>query len=116
MSAIEKSRARMMGAPTGLYFTWDAQNTRTDMAAGIPVRGKVSGEGIEMIHIPAQTAYIVDYYGDYESLTIPHEALSLFLAENNLTGKAPVVEEYVTDPSAEPDTSKWLTRIYYFVE
>ncbi len=35
---------------------------------------------------------------------------------NGLKHKAPVIEEYVTDPGKEPDSSKWLTRIYFFAE
>ena len=27
-----------------------------------------------------------------------------------------VIEEYITDPSTEKDTSKWLTKIYFFVK
>ena len=27
-----------------------------------------------------------------------------------------VLEQYITDPSQEPDTSKWLTNIYYYVK
>jgi effector-binding domain-containing protein len=116
MQAIGKSRVRKIGVPSGLYYSWDEQNTNTDMAAAIPVRGSLSGEGIEMIHLPAQTAYMIDYYGDYESLYYPHQALNMYLTENMLTPKSPAVEEYVTDPAAEPDTSKWLTKIYYFAE
>ena len=26
-----------------------------------------------------------------------------------------VVEEYITNPQSEPDSSKWLTRIHYLV-
>jgi effector-binding domain-containing protein len=116
MQAMEKSRVRMIGLPTGIYFTWDQQQMTTDMAAALPVRGNLKGEGIEMIHIPAQTAYMVDYYGSYELLNIPHQALELYLTQSNLKTKPPAIEEYVTDPTAEPDTSKWLTKIYYFVE
>jgi hypothetical protein len=28
----------------------------------------------------------------------------------------PVIEEYVTGPETEPDTSKWLTKIYYLLD
>ena len=27
-----------------------------------------------------------------------------------------VLEEYITDPTTEADTTKWLTNIYYFAE
>jgi effector-binding domain-containing protein len=113
---IQTKRLRVTGAPAGLYYTWDEQLTKTDMAAAFPIRGNLKADDIEMIHIPAQTAYRIDHYGDYEGLYYAHMALGYFLVENGLTMKMPCIEEYITDPTAEPDTSKWLTKIYYFVE
>ena len=42
-------------------------------------------------------------------------ALLKYLSEKGLTQQL-VVEEYVTDPVAEKDTSKWLTNIYYVLK
>ena len=39
-----------------------------------------------------------------------------YFKANGLEPSKLVMEEYVTDPGAEPDTSKWLTKIYYFLE
>ena len=62
------------------------------------------------------TVYIIDYYGSYEGLMYAHLALDNYLKQKGLKMRSPVIEEYLTDPGAEPDTSKWLTRIYYFAE
>jgi len=113
---IEKKKLRIIGAPAGIYYSWDEHNMNTDMAAAFPIRGNLSDGSIQMIHIPAQTAYLIDYYGDYEGLGYAHQALELYLAKHGLKGKSPAIEEYITDPMSEPDTSKWLTKIYYFAE
>lgn len=42
-------------------------------------------------------------------------AMGKYLSEKGLTQQL-VVEEYVTDPVAEKDTSKWLTNIYYVLK
>ena len=113
---IQIKRLGITGAPAGLYYTWDEQHMKSDMAAAFPIRGNLKTDDIEMIHIPAQTAYRIDYYGAYEGLYYAHLALGYYLNESGLKMKMPCIEEYITDPIAEPDTSKWLTKIYYFAE
>ena len=34
---------------------------------------------------------------------------------NDLEQYGKVIEEYVTDPMSEKDTTKWLTNIYYMI-
>jgi effector-binding domain-containing protein len=115
-AAIRKKFARKVGAPAGLYYTWDEQNMKSDLAAGIPVNRPVGLGNVKTIGLPASTAYLVDYYGSYEGSIYAYEALDLYFSKNGLKMKPPVVEEYITNPQAEPDTSKWLTKIYFFAE
>ena len=56
------------------------------------------------------------HLGSYDDLMIPHTAMENYLKENDLTMEGPALEEYVTDPGNEPDTSKWETHIYYFFD
>jgi effector-binding domain-containing protein len=114
--AIRKKFVRKVGAPAGLYYTWDEQNMKSDMAAGIPVNRPVGLGNVKTISLPASTAYLVDYYGSYEGSIYAYEALDLYFSKNGLKMKPPVVEEYITNPQAETDTSKWLTKIYFFAE
>ena len=113
---LQIKKLRITGAPAGLYYTWDEQNMISDMVAAFPIRGNLKTDVIEMIHIPAQTAYMIDYYGGYKGSYYAHMALNYYIMENGLKFKSPVIEEYITNPQAEPDSSKWLTKIYYFVE
>ncbi|OGC06343.1 hypothetical protein A2V82_16260 [candidate division KSB1 bacterium RBG_16_48_16] len=116
MEEMGKNNAKMTGIPCGLYYTWDEQNRVTDTAAAVPVNKSMTSGDIKPIKLGAATAYAVDYYGPYEKITPAHLAINMYLEKNGLTFKPPVIEEYVTDPSKEPDSSKWLTRIYYFTE
>ena len=113
---IQIKRLRVTGAPAGLYYTWDEQHIKSDMVAAFPIRGNLKTDEIQMIHIPAQTAYRIDYYGGYEGSYHAHLALMYYLMDQGLTFKSPVIEEYIAGPATEPDTSKWLTKIYYFAE
>jgi effector-binding domain-containing protein len=40
-------------------------------------------------------------------------AIEKYLKENGIQSTGMAIEEYVTDPTAEPDTLQWLTKIYY---
>jgi effector-binding domain-containing protein len=107
---------KMIGAPVGLYYTWDERAMKSSMAAGIPIFGSLQTTEVKTVRLSMSTAYIIDYYGSYEGSMYAHLALDNYLKQKGLKMRSPVIEEYLTDPGAEPDTSKWLTRIYYFAE
>ena len=103
---------KIQGMPHGIYYQWDEVTGMTDLAAAIPVAAKMDLEGYETIEVPAGKTLLIDYYGPYEGGAAPHAAMEEYLKANGLEA-AMVLEEYVTDPTSEPDTSKWLTKIYY---
>ena len=97
------------GAATGPYWSYDEDAGTTDMAAAVAFEGEPPGnlpDGFEVIETPEAQAVSIDYYGPYESLAAPHEALDAYLAAEELGPQLLVVEEYVTDPTTEPDSSK----------
>jgi effector-binding domain-containing protein len=66
--------------------------------------------------VPAGKALVIDYYGSYEGIGGAHMAMDEYVKSNNLKQKSPVLEQYITDPETEPDTSKWLTKVIYLLE
>lgn len=110
----------MTGMPRGLYYTYDTVTQTTDMAAAIPVSSiPEAGKEKQKLNIGVGKAklydqYLVyDYFGGYHNMTGAHEGLTM-MCEKTFKGEPGLVmEEYVTDPGAEPDSTKWLTRIYY---
>jgi effector-binding domain-containing protein/ribosome-associated toxin RatA of RatAB toxin-antitoxin module len=114
MGTVARSGTELDGAPIGLYYTWDEENGRTDMAAAIGIKGDVEPTGqSQIVIIPAGKAAVVNYSGPYEGLGEAHMAIDDYLNDFSVEAKSPVIEEYVTDPMAEPDTSKWMTKIIY---
>jgi effector-binding domain-containing protein len=107
------------GPPSGIYFTWDEANSSSDMAAAFPVSPLDLGTTEKKISIgEAETELYADklvysHLGSYEKLGNAHDAIGEWIATQGKKQAAPVIEEYITDPMAEPDTSKWLTRIIY---
>jgi len=114
--AMKQKNMKMIGAPVGLYYTWDEQAMKSQMAAAVPIFGSLQTTEVKTVRLSMSTAYIIDYYGSYEGLMYAHLALDNYLKQKGLKMRSPVIEEYLTDPGTEPDTSKWLTRIYYFAE
>lgn len=106
------------GAATGLYFVWDEKNQQTDMAAAVPVPAGsgVQNNIIRFEDIAASKAVYVTHTGSYNKIADAHNSLDKYLAENKLTQKAPVIEQYIYGPSNEKDTSRWLTKVVYLIE
>ena len=106
------------GVPMGIYYKYDEQAMNADMAAVVPYEGKkVLAKGFSNISIPAQPAYLIDYYGGYSNMKAPYNEMNAFLKKNfNRENPDMVVEQYLSDPMSEPDSSKWHTAIYFFVK
>jgi hypothetical protein len=97
---------------SGLYWTWGA---RTDMAIAIPVPENVKLDSAQTFPVTGK-ALMIEYFGPVSQAAEAHRAMEDYMAEKKLRNVPPVIEDYMTDVSDEPDTFKWLTKIIYFVE
>jgi effector-binding domain-containing protein len=68
------------------------------------------------VDLPASKAVFVDHYGPYDKLRDSYAGLENYLTANKLTKKLPIIEQYITDPGIEKDTSKWLTKIIFLIK
>lgn len=108
------------GPPCGLYWTWDEAAGQTDIAAAVPLAGPMEAvldgrggavpDGLELIEVPEGRGVTYDYFGPYGGLPDAHRTVQAYLAGRPFLL---AVEEYLTDPSAEPDPARWHTRITY---
>ncbi len=115
-AALSKAGGQPAGAACGLYYTWNVQDSTSDMAVGFPVASPVSVPGTELISLKASKSLFIDYYGPYDQMGNAHHAMEDYIKATGVTVKEPVIEEYVTDPQKETDSSKWLTKIYYLLD
>ena len=117
MSALQSTGLAPAGPPAGLYFSWDEETKTSDMAAAVPVDDASSFEGnFEVVKLPANKALQIEHQGSYEGIGEAHYAMEDYCKENNVKVASPVMEEYVTAPQSEKDTSKWMTKIIYVKE
>ncbi|MDX1943620.1 MAG: SRPBCC family protein [Saprospiraceae bacterium] len=115
-AAVGAAKIEIIGNPCGLFFMWDEEANQVDLAYAVPVKAKAEVKGFDTFEVPAGKLLIIDYYGPYTGTAEAHFAMDDYMKEHNLEQNPPVWEQYITDPTTEPDTAKWLTKIYYSVK
>jgi effector-binding domain-containing protein len=117
-AAIGTAGLNMAGAPSGVYFQWDEKAQVADLFAGMPVvaPADVKLPGMEVYTVPASKMLHIAYYGSYDGSMRAHMAMDEMIQAKGFTHYGNVIEEFITDPMAEPDTTKWLTNIYYMIK
>ncbi|MFY0672537.1 MAG: SRPBCC family protein [Bacteroidia bacterium] len=103
----------MDGMPSAIYFVWDEENMKADVAAAIPLKGmEIEIEGFESITVGSGLACQIEFMGSYDSLKTPHMALEKHF-ENKDYPFSMAIEEYVTDPTTVETESEIKTLITY---
>ncbi len=120
MGLVQGGKVKMNGVPTGMFFEWNEAAKMTDMAVAVPVADASQAPGgaknVQVVKLPASQALMIEYQGGYWGSGAAHLALGEHVKANGLKEKTPVVEEYIVSQPAEPDSNKWVTKIYYLIE
>jgi effector-binding domain-containing protein len=113
---IKDQKVTIIGPNTTLYWSLKPDKNETDIGAAFPVDKTISGN-TEMSTIElGGKAFIIDYYGPYKGLSEAHNAMEDYLKDKSIKRKSPVIEQYVIDARSQRDTSKWLTKLIYFMK
>lgn len=105
------------GPPVGLIFGWDAKLSQVLIMAALPVEKAMKNyTGYTSYTIKPTECYKLENFGSYTSLRNAHTKLAYIMDNSPYILGAPIIEEYVTSPSQEPDTSKWLTNVFYLFD
>lgn len=111
---LTKQKIRLSEAPAGLYYEYDETQKTTDLAAALLVPDNTpAGNNMTITKLPAAKYLSIDHYGDYAKLKDAHSMIEQEAKTRNLKLGSPVIESYVSDPTEEKDTTKWLTKVYY---
>ena len=103
------------GPPSGIFYTYDEQKKQTECAAVISVPNEQQLKGWEKFNVPASDlALFVQCAGDEVQIKNAHKAIVDYMTEKGFTYSA-VIEEYLVGPISEPDSTKWITNIYYVI-
>lgn len=122
---LEKQGVHPAGAPFLRYNLIDMEG-ELEIEAGVPVPAAVGEEGRVFAGVvPAGRYGTLTYTGDYEGLVDANEALQEWARTEGLGwAMTPTehgdrfesrLEVYLTDPSSEPDPTKWETEVAYLL-
>lgn len=65
----------------------------------------------KVVILEAGPALIFNFYGNYQNLFAAYDKIKRYCKENKLVASGPMREFYLTDPQAEKNPDRWLTRI-----
>lgn len=111
---LGKEMQKVKDAPFAIFHEWNEETRSTTIEFCIPILTDLEEkEDIQKRVLSKSKGLEVDYYGPYELTGKAHKMIEDYALENKVDLAGIGLEFYVTDPSEEPDTSKWLTKIYY---
>ena len=109
--AVTEAGAEPVGPPLARYFSFGGPTI--DFECAIPVAAAFGDAGdVHASNIDAGEAVAGTHIGPYDTIGETWEAATRWIETHGHTPSGPGWESYVTDPSEEPDPSKWVTEIY----
>lgn len=116
---LQANDLEMTGAPICFYHVWNEEQGYTVMECALPIvtvkKANVKGK-VNIITYPSVAAARTVHKGAYEDLAQCHYAIDEWINANQKQIAGAPFEVYLTDPQSEPDTSKWITEIYYPIQ
>lgn len=110
----------MAGTPFVIYHKWDEANNTVMFSCCIPTTSKIVTEDPNILtgQLEPFKAVKTTLKGDYDNLKETWEKTMDYIATNNLeqTETGPMIESYLTDPTAVANPANWLTEIYIAVK
>ena len=108
---IQTNEIQTEKSPFAIYHSVIGE--KIDLECGIAVLDFIENDEMKTSAYTAKTCAVVEYYGDYNQLEQGHNTVQEWIEKRRFNIGGPPIEMYVTDPGSEPDSTKWLTKIYY---
>jgi len=102
-------------ASSGPFARYHAFGDTIDFEAGVTVDQPITADGeVKPGELPSGPAAIAVHAGPYDTLGATYDAMGRWLDGNpDYLANGGPWEIYLTDPSAEPDPTKWLTEVIF---
>jgi len=107
---FESNGMEMTGPPVSIYYA--VNGSEMDVAAGAPVTQVTAiTDEISEFELAGGKAATAIYTGPYEGIGAAWGEFMSEISGRGETAVEPCWEEYITDPTTEPDSSKWQTLL-----
>jgi len=117
MQVLAENGIQANGAPVVQWHSYKPEG-ESEFTCMIPMLtdSTIAAKNIYTTEIPRIKTIMIKYTGPYEGSYNAWVALDNYVIYNSLIMNGDPWEEYVTDPGSEPDSSKWVTNIYFPVK
>jgi len=99
------------GAPGSIAYNNDPNNFVFECVYPIEKIPAKQPKDCQVVVLEASNMLIYNYYGEYAMLYKAYEKIREQMKKSKLEQVGPMREFYVTDPTREKDSTKWMTRI-----
>jgi effector-binding domain-containing protein len=112
MEAITQQGLQVAGPPFGFYHRLPDETV--EVSVGFPTVGELHPAGdVAPLSLPAGRAVVATHVGPYEDLERTYGELVAWAQAQGIEPAVGMWEQYLSDPSAEPDPSTWRTLIVW---
>ena len=109
---LAKSKVESNGKPFCIYPKYSEESMDMICAVPVPRDAKIASK-YKISEGPGGRAIKATHLGDYATLSETYQQLDRYVEFRNLEISGAPWEVYVTDPTVEKDTTKWVTEVYY---
>lgn len=114
MRVMSEQGVAPAGPPYGKYY--GSPSATVDVEAGFPVSSPIASEGeVRAGSLPGGRIASAEHVGPYDDLEKTYAALEQYIGEAGLLPADVMWESYVTDPTLEPDPSRWHTLVSWLI-
>lgn len=108
---LKRLDVKIDGSYGCIYYNNNPDNFLFECVVPINKMPAKQPKDCKVVVLEADKMLIYNFYGPYQNLFSSYDLIRKYLLKNKLEQVGPMREFYITDPTAEKDPLKWLTRI-----
>ena len=110
--AMQKSKVQIAGSPFCIYPSYSKESMEMVCSVPVPANAKIPGK-YKLMQTQGGKAIKAVHAGAYTKLDETYNQLDEYIKFKKLEINGAPWEVYITDPTVEKDTTKWITEVYY---
>ena len=108
---MKRMGAEASGSLGQMMYNNDTSNFRFECFCPLKALPKVKPKRGKIVMMDEGDMIVYNHYGPYQNLHVAYDSIKKILLDKNIAAAGAMREFYITDPTKENDTEKWLTRV-----